>query len=80
MTREINVNDVWKRRVELHDAYDVVRVVGRIDNAGFAPDEWTIQPANAFGETIGTDAAGILDHCELVSSGDPEQAAWEAEL
>jgi hypothetical protein len=76
MNKEINVNDVWKRRVEQHDAYDRVRVVGRIDNAGERPDEWTVQPAGEFGGVVGTTAAGIFDHCDLVSSGDPDSEDW----
>ena len=43
-------------------------MVWKIDNAGERPDEWTIQPANEFGGTIGTEAAGILDHCTRVES------------
>jgi len=75
--REVNIGDVWKRRVELHDPYDVVRVVGRVQmqDEG-APDDLTIQPADEFGATIQTSAAGLLEHCDLVSQAEPG-AAWE---
>jgi hypothetical protein len=76
----INVGDVWKRRVELFDGYDVIQVCARIETEGSGPDEWTITSYPDFGEVIGTTAAGILDYCDLVQSGDPEQAAWETEI
>jgi hypothetical protein len=67
MNREINVGDIWRRRCELHDDFDVVRVVGLVSHAGFHPDEFTIQSATAeFGPTLGTNADGILQHCTLV--------------
>jgi hypothetical protein len=67
--REINVGDVWRRRCERHDEYDRIRVCGCIFNADERPDEWTISPADEFGAVIGTTAAGILDHCDLVTAG-----------
>jgi hypothetical protein len=78
MTREIHINDVWKRRVELHDPFDVIRVVGLIDHAGQHANEWTIRAEGEFGPTIGTAASGILDHCDLVSRVDAE-ADWETD-
>ncbi len=72
----INVGDVWKRRCELHDEFDEVRVTGLVSHAGFRPDEWSLQSATSdFGPTIQTTAEGLTDHCELVTSGDPD-ADW----
>jgi hypothetical protein len=72
----VNVGDVWKRRVELHDSYDVVRVVGRVFMGEGEPDDFTITPANEFGGVIQTDAAGLLDHCERLSEA-AQGTAWE---
>jgi len=80
MTR-INVGDVWARDNPIGDEFDRVRVVGLVDCAGRTPNEFTIISDTAeFGAVIQTDAAGILDFCKLVSSGDPEQVKWETDL
>jgi hypothetical protein len=70
--REPVVGDIYSRRVKFGDAYDLIRIVGLVDFAGERPNEYTLQPANDFGATIQSDAAGILDHCDLISSGDPD--------
>jgi hypothetical protein len=73
MNRTITVGDRWKRRVEIHDEFDEVIVTGLVSHAGFRPDEWSLQSAIAdFGPTIQTTADGLLDHCDLISSGDPD--------
>jgi hypothetical protein len=72
MNREINVNDVWKRKTPVGDDFDEIVVCGLVDHASRLPNEYTVRSATAFGSPVQTDAAGILDHCELVTSGDPE--------
>jgi hypothetical protein len=74
--REINVGDIWARREKLGDPYDEVRVSGVVDHAGLRPPEFSIESTTEFGPTLQTDAAGLLDYCDLVSSGDPE-SKWE---
>jgi hypothetical protein len=77
---KITVGDVWARDNPQGDEYDRVRVVGLVDHAGREPDEYTIISDTAeFGAVIQTDAAGLLDFCKLVSSGDPEQERWETQ-
>jgi hypothetical protein len=80
--REININDVWKRRIEWHDGYDVIRVCGCIETDDELLNEWTVCPHPAFGQTVGTTSEGILDFCDLVQSGDPEETweTWETEV
>jgi hypothetical protein len=75
----ISVGDIWKRRVERFDGYDVIEVRGRVDNNGERPDEWTIgaYPDTCEHPVIQTTSSGILDFCDLIASGDPEQAEWE---
>jgi hypothetical protein len=82
VTREINIGDIWERKVKLDDGYDVVQIRGLIDNAGFAPDEWTLGawPDDCSVPVIQSVGSGITDHCTLVRSGDPEQSEWENDL
>jgi hypothetical protein len=70
----IEVGSIWKRRVEFHDEFDVVRVVGRVFMGEGQESEYTITPANEFGEIVQTAAEGILEHCELVQPG--AEADW----
>jgi hypothetical protein len=72
----INVNDVYARREPVGDAYDEVRVCGVVGHGGQRPDEYSIESTTTFGPVLQTDAAGILEHCDRISSGDPEDA-WE---
>jgi hypothetical protein len=73
MSNQINIGDVWKRRTPVGDNYDSIRVCAMVDHAGFRPNEWMIRSATAdFSDAIQTEAAGILNHCDRVSSGDPE--------
>jgi hypothetical protein len=76
----VEVGQVWKRRVELHDPYDVVKVVGMIDNAGERQNEWTVAPRDDFGAVIGTTAAGILDHCDLVEAAPGADTEWVSDV
>jgi hypothetical protein len=70
--QEIIVGQVWKRRKPLGDPYDEVRVAGRVDFAGQREDEWTLSPV-PFGNVIQTDAAGILEFCDLLTpAAEPE--------
>jgi len=74
---EILVGDVWRRRCELHDDFDLVRVTAMVDHGGFRPDEWIIRSATAdFGPVLQTTAAGIIDFCTLVTSGEPGDEDW----
>jgi hypothetical protein len=77
LSNEINVGDRWKRVELLGDAYDEVVVTGKVDHAGFRPDEWSIASAtDDFGPTVQTTADGILDFCELVTSGRAPEEDW----
>jgi hypothetical protein len=78
-TREINVNDVWRRREPLGDTFDEIVVRGCVDHASFRPSVWVITSATDFGPVLQTTASGILDSCDLVSSGDPE-ADWTSDV
>ncbi|MFI4977729.1 MAG: hypothetical protein ACHQC8_03490 [Solirubrobacterales bacterium] len=75
----INVGDRWKRREPMGDAYDEITVCGLVDHAGRRPSEYSIASATSFGPVLQTDAAGIIDFCDLVASGDPDDE-WESEL
>jgi hypothetical protein len=65
-----HINDVWARREPQGDAYDTVKVVGLVDHAATRPNEYTIQSTSEFAPTLQTDAAGLTQFCDLVSSGD----------
>jgi hypothetical protein len=47
-TREINVNDVWRRREPLGDTFDEIVVRGCVDHASFRPSVWVITSATDF--------------------------------
>jgi hypothetical protein len=74
----VKVGDIWKRRVELHDELDVVRVCGRVWMGEGEPDEFTITPANEFGEVVQTSEAGITEHCDLVTAG--SESEWTSDV
>jgi hypothetical protein len=74
MTRQaIIVGQVWQRRQALGDAYDVVRVCGLVDHAGNRENEYTIAPLEFGAPVLQTDAAGLLDYCDLLTQAtEPE--------
>jgi hypothetical protein len=74
----INVGDVWKRREPLDDPYDEIVVCGIVGCDGKRPDEYSIESAHIFGPVLQSDREGILQWCDLVSSGD-DDAKWETE-
>jgi hypothetical protein len=75
----VNVGDVWARREALEgDPYNTVTVVGVVTSLE-RPDEYTLQPLHEFGTTIQTTKSGLVDHCDLISSGDPNDK-WETDL
>jgi hypothetical protein len=65
--QEIIVGQVWSRREPLGDGYDVVRVCGLVDHAGNRENEWTIAPLEFGAPVLQTDAAGLLDFCDLLT-------------
>jgi hypothetical protein len=73
----MHVGDIWARRVRLGDAYDVVRVVAKIELRD-EPVGWSITPAEDFGPVVETDPDGITEHCDLITSGDPDYE-WRVE-
>jgi hypothetical protein len=73
---EIKVGQVWKRRVELFDDYDVIRVGGKVDLAPGQDPEWTVEPAYEFGQKLQTSASGILEHCDLVEDAPDKSEDW----
>ena len=42
-TNEVLIGQVWKRRVELHDDFDTVRICALVFNAGHRADEFIIR-------------------------------------
>jgi hypothetical protein len=80
MTREIRVNDIWRRNDPLGDEYDLVRVGGVVDEAGQRANEFTLKSELTFAPTIQTDAAGLLDHCTLVSRADEADEDWVSDV
>jgi hypothetical protein len=76
----INVGDRWKRRDPLDDPYDEIVVCGIIGCDGKRPDEYSIESAHTFGPVLQTDAAGIVDYCALIESGEDDDGWWESDL
>lgn len=66
-TNEVVIGQIWKRRCELHDDFDTVRICALVFNAGTRPDEYIVRSATLdFGDPIQTTLAGIVEHCDLV--------------
>jgi hypothetical protein len=78
--REIRVGDIWKRNDPLGDEYDLVKVGGVVDEAGQRPNEYTLKSETIFAPTIQTDAAGLLDHCTLISRVDDADEDWVSDV
>jgi hypothetical protein len=74
----IKIGSVWERREKQGDAFDRVVVRGRVFMGEHGePDDFTVAPADEFGEVLQTSASGLLDYCECVEAGPQEGAAWE---
>jgi hypothetical protein len=68
MTRPvITPGQIWRRRVEQHDGFDLIEVAGEVPNDGRTPPEWTVRSAVEFGPVLGTSAEGITEFCTLIS-------------
>jgi hypothetical protein len=73
----IEIGSVWARREKQGDAFDRVRVVGRVFMGDHGePEDFTVTPANEFGEVLQTSAAGLLDYCDLVEAAPEAGTAW----
>jgi hypothetical protein len=63
----IKHGQVWRRRVELHDSWDLIEIAGEVPNDGTREREWTIRSAVEFSETLATVESGITEHCTLIA-------------
>lgn len=76
---EVRVGDTWERREPLDgdDAqFNRVYVGGLVNEGGFRSDEYTIKPADSFGETLQVDKSSLIDHTTLVSRVDDPDEDW----
>jgi hypothetical protein len=75
---EIRVGDIWRRRIELHDEWDEVRVCGKVFCGEGVEPEWTVTPSKEFGPVVQTAAEGITDFCTRVSEGAEQE--WTSDV
>jgi hypothetical protein len=53
----VRIGQQWKRRVECHDLWDHVLVVGRFEQQ--QSDEWVVQPVEGFAPNVSVTAADL---------------------